>query len=110
MTNINLDQNEIEVTEDMHAVEIARGVLYEAGVSAEHLCNQLNQIGDMIFKQDKCEPQLVFDKFGVKGLKLLQLLGGAKQILALYDAEKYIVKPAPKNFVPTETKVVLTDK
>lgn len=105
MTHI-LEQ--IGKTEEMKAIEVANTVLYEAEVTASHLCTQLNNLGQIIFSQPN--PQLIFDQLGLKGIKLLQLLGGAKQLLALYDAEKFFVVPAPVNFVPTETKVVLTPK
>lgn len=100
----------IEKTEEMKAIEIANKLLDEAEVTAQHLCSQLNQIGQMIFAQTEVQPQLIFDLLNGRGLKLIQLLGGAKQLLALYDAEKFFVVPAPVNFVPTETKVVLTPK
>lgn len=100
----------IAKTEEMKAIELGNLLIYEAEVTAQHLCNQLNQMGQMIFGQTEVEPQLIFDVLNGRGLKLIQLLEGAKQLLALYDAEKFVVTPAPVNFVPTETKVVLTPK
>lgn len=110
MTEINLDPNAVELSEEMEAILILKNVFYEVGVTAEHITNQLNQMGDMIFKQTKCNPQLIFDKAGTGGLKLVQLLGILKTALATYDAEKYVVNPVPYNMTNGGDKVVLTPK
>lgn len=100
----------IEPTEEMHAITIANEVTSEAGVTAEFITSQLNKMGALIFMQNKCDPQLVFDLWGTDGLRLAELLNILKTALSKYDPQRYVVNPAPKNFVPTETKILLTDK
>lgn len=110
MTQINLDPNAVEISEEMEAILILKSVLYEVGVTAEHITNQLNQMGDMIFKQTKCNPQLIFNNAGIGGLKLIQLLDILKTALSTYDAEKYVVNPAPMNMTNGGDRVLLTEK
>lgn len=88
----------IEKTKEEKVKEKRNAITYEITVTATGLCNQVNQIGAMLF--DTSDPEIteqdILDSYGEAGALLLQLLGGSKQLLSLLGTENYPVIPAPK--------------
>lgn len=79
--------------------------------TASMLASNISEMIDIVFSKhnDEYITQEIFDLIGTDGNTLLQLVGGAKQLLSILGADKYPIDPARLKLTPTQSGVKVSE-
>lgn len=106
---MNLEQ--IQKTKDEVVKESVNEFKEKLHNVAFSLSGGTSELVDIVFRKYDGEyiTQDFFDALGTDGNTVLQMVGGAKQLLAVLGADKYPVNPARLKLTPTQSGVKVSE-
>lgn len=103
--------NTIQKTKDELVKEKVVELNDKLKFTASMFASNISEMIDIVFSkhEDEYITQEIFDLIGTDGNTLLQLVGGAKQLLSILGADKYPINPARKKLTPTQSGVQVSE-